>query len=348
MATVASKKCRKPKRSKPSPIILARAEWPEAEIIDDVLPTKRVGEPRLIVRRRQPVILGTREEQLISLPGEPWISLFTGAGGMDLGLEQAGATCLVQHEMVEEACSTLLINRPRCFRHAALIQGNICQTSTWELLDAAGLRVGEAFGVCGGPPCQGFSTANPKAGRGEYDPRNDLVFEYLRVVREAQPKFFIMENVPGILSLNKGQYVGWFLAEAYKAGYEIVYGLLDAVEYGVPQHRCRFIAMGTRRDLWHCEGVLASLPKPFCFSDPDLAIVRDLEGRPLFADELAILTHAPGIRYFPDRKLLIPPKPIRQNGPSEEHARSKSFQEFYAKLRREEPDRIVEGPQGGD
>ncbi len=129
--------------------------------------------------------------------------------------------------------------------------------------------------------------------------------------------------------------------------YEIVYGLLDAVEYGVPQFRCRFLAMGTRRDLWHCDGVLASLPKPQCFSDPDLAILRDLEGRPLFRSELDLLTHAPGIRYFPDRKLLIPPKPIRQNGPTQQHARSKSFQEFYAKLRRDEPDRIVDAPQGG-
>lgn len=322
----------------------ARQEWPEAEIVAEPLPVRKLTGPRLLVKRTADLFIGPRKEELILLPGRPVISLFTGAGGMDLGLEQAGFCCVVQHEHDPAACETLLINRPNAFRHAALIQGDITVTPTSMLLDAGNLRVGEAAIVAGGPPCQGFSTAGKRV---PVDARNDLVFEFLRVVNEARPDFFIMENVPGFLSFNGGAYLRWFLDRAYRSYYELVYGLVDAVEYGVPQYRCRFICMGTRRDLFACEGVLASLPAPECFSDPDLDQIRLLDAAPLFcAEDLRLLTHPPGIRYFPDRPVLIPPRPIGKTDPkSGNHARSKTFIEFYRRLYREEPDRIVANPR---
>lgn len=312
--------------------------WPEAEIINS--PKKKQDEPLVLVRRRMSGLIGANGEDIFVASGQTVISLFTGAGGMDLGMEQAGFSILVQHEYDESACLTLIANRPGYFTHAALIQGDIRKTPTSMLLAEAGLRVGELDVIVGGPPCQGFSTANAKANRGRYDVRNDLVFQYLRVVSEAKPKFFIFENVPGFLSFNKGEYFKAFLRAAYNCYYELVYGLLDAVEYLVPQYRVRFFCMGTRRDMFEIEGVLCGLPKPICFSDKDLLKLKDIKGFPLlFQGEEDLLIHAPGIRYFHDRPILFPPRPIH-NG-----HRSKKFVEFYRELECNEPDRIVREPR---
>ncbi len=336
-----------PKPKEPPRAEPRRAEWPEAEILAEPVREKDLKAPLLLVRRRSHLLLGPREEDLIRLPGRPVISLFTGAGGFDLGIEQAGFCCLVQHERDQAACETLLMNRPNCFREAALIQGDIYHTPTEMLLDAANLRVGEAALVIGGPPCQGFSTSTPrrKERMKTGDARNDLVFEYLRVVKEAMPQFFIMENVPGFTDFNKGAYLAEFLRAAHGAYYELVYGLVDAVEYGVPQNRCRFICMGTRRDLYACEGLLCSLPTPETFSDRDLESISTIAT--LFPDaDAELLTHPPGIRYFPDRPVLVPPRPIfngnhKEDG-SRDSGRSQVFLDFYRRLMREEPDRLVD------
>lgn len=304
------------------------------------MPERGRTEPTLLIRRRESLIVAPDCDELALHDGEPVISLFTGAGGMDIGLEEAGFTSVVQHEWASEACATLMINRPAFFRRSALIQGDIHRTPTSMLLDAGDLRVGEATMVVGGPPCQGFSTANSKAVRGEYDARNDLVWEFLRVVNEARPKFFIMENVAGFVTFNKHEYLKRFLARAHDSYYELVYGLIDCVEYGVPQYRCRFICMGTRRDLAEIEGILGSLPKPHTFAQADLNRLAELDRLDLFhRDEHDLLMHAPGVRYFPDRPVLIPPAPVWRGG------RSKKFIEFFRKIEAEEPDRIVRAPR---
>lgn len=320
------------------------SDWIEAEIVAEPVKAKDLTEPRVLVRRRHPLVLTSREEELIYVPGYPAISLFTGIGGFDIGLERAGFVTLVQHEWDPGCCETLIINRPMCFRHAALIQGDIRNTPTSMILGEAALRVGEAYILTGGPPCQGFSTSNANANKGQYDARNDLVFEFLRVVREAQPRYFIFENVPGFQRFNSGQYMEAFLKTAYECYFELVYGLVECSEYAVPQHRCRFICMGTRRDLVEIEGGLASMPKPQCFATPDLDRLKWFEGAPLFHQEdIALMTHAPGVRYFPDRPVLRVPEPTSNNGDGD-RVRSKTFIEFYRKLREEEPDRIVEEP----
>ncbi len=322
--------------------------WPEAQIIAEPHKTTAKTGPEVLVKRRQTALSGPHDEEMVFLPGLPTISIFTGCGGMDIGIERTGFCTLVQHERDEMCCKTLIGNRPNFFRHAALIQGDIRETPTSMLLREAGLRVGETALLCGGPPCQGFSTANVNRGK-KPDERNNLVWQFLRVVKEAQPQFFIMENVPGFLTLHKGAFFHEFLPRAYDCYYELVYGLIDCCEYGVPQYRCRFLCMGTRRDLWEIEGKLGSLPKPQCFNEKDLAQIQQMEGRPLFEHELNLLTHAPGIRYFPDRPILTPPPPVWQGGNNHEKAgRRRSFVEFYRKLHAEEPDRIVTQPAGGD
>lgn len=320
-----------------------RPIWPEAEIVAEPVRWKDGMPPRTLVRRNHHLLIGPREQDLISLPGRPVISLFTGAGGFDLGIEQAGFCCVVQHEREDAACEALLANRPTFFRDAALIQGDITTTPTDALLSAGNLRVGEACMVIGGPPCQGFSTSTSRRKQRAIvgDARNDLVFEYLRVVREAKPEFFIMENVPGFTDFNGGAYMKKFLAAAHGAYYELVYGLVNAVEYGVPQDRTRFICTGTRRDLHRCEGILASLPEPECFGDDDLKRIRTAHLPTLFPDaDVRFLTRAPGIRYFPDRPVLVPPRPVRRTE-SGDIGRTQTFIEFYKRLEREEPDRLV-------
>lgn len=315
--------------------------WPEAEVVHEPLKAKDLKEPTVLVKRRQPLILGSRGEELIHLTGEPVISLFTGAGGFDLGMEQAGFCCLCQVEWDEMCCQTLIGNRPNAFRHSALIQGDISKVPTSMILREANLRVGEATLLIGGPPCQGFSTS----GRREVgDKRNDLVFEYLRVVREAQPRFFAFENVPGFTDLNKGSYMKAFLESAHGCYYELVYGLVNACEYGVPQDRTRFICMGTRRDLVECDGKLASLPAPETFARRDLDKIKEYKAMPLYTPDVKWLRRAPGIRYFPDRPVLTPPRPC--SNAADGRGRSETFRRFYDRLEREEPDRLVFAPQG--
>lgn len=314
-------------------------EWTHSVLVQNPVKSKDLKEPAVLVRRIMPDISGPRNEQIISLPGHAAITLFSGAGGLDIGLEQAGFCVVAQHEWDQAACETLIINRPDYFRYAALIQGDIRKTPTSMILSEAGLRVGETHLIGGGPPCQGFSTANPKAVKGVYDVRNDLVFEYLRVIREAQPHFFIFENVPGFTSFNKGEYMEAVLKKAYECYYELVYGLIDACEYGVPQRRCRFILMGTRRDLAECEGVLAGMPNPQNFEKQDLRLIEAVN-TPLFQEEYRRMTRAPGIRYFQDRPVLVPPAPLHHG------RRTKTFLDFYDRLEREEPDRLVYEPRG--
>jgi len=311
--------------------------WPEARVLREPLREKDLHEPVLLVERtRSKSIISPHGDEFVSLPGQPVISLFTGCGGMDIGIEHAGFCCVLQHEWCQAPCQTLIANRPRYFRHAALIQGDIRKTPTTMILEHAGLRVGQAEIVCGGPPCQGFTTANSNALKGKYDRRNDLVFEYLRVVRETQPAFFVFENVPGFQSFNKGEYAQAFLHAAYESGYEIVYGLADACEYGAPQHRTRFLGMGTRRDIALIDHMLAGLPAPTHFNEPDLSILRAINGAPLFTREQKRMQRTPGIRYFPDRSVLVAPDPTHGQ------VRSKTFMDFYDRLERDEPDRLVQ------
>lgn len=322
--------------------------WIEARVVAEPIRGKNFdGTPRLLVKRSEGTIFGMHGEELISLPGEPVISLFTGAGGMDLGMESAGLYSLVQHEYMAEACATLIANRPRAFRYSALIQGDIRKTPTEMLLEAAGLRVGEATIVAGGPPCQGFSVANGNREKG-HDERNDLVWEFLRVVCEAKPRFFLMENVPGFCMLNKGEYFKKYLETAYGCFYELVYGLMGAASYGVPQRRVRFFCMGTRRDLVAIDGILGSLPEPTHFSPGDVTRLIEYKAAPLFTwEEEKLLRHAPGIRYFPDRPIIKPPHPVvmKEDDDYQKSHLSDGYLEFWRKLEREEPDRIVREPR---
>jgi DNA (cytosine-5)-methyltransferase 1 len=215
-------------------------------------------------------------------PRLPAISLFSGALGLDLGLEMAGFDTRVAVEMDPFCVETIRLNRPGL----PLIPRDIRDVSTKDLLKAAGLHRSEAALVAGGPPCQSFSTAGRR--QSIQDPRGSLFREFVRVVEEAQPRFVLMENVRGILSAaikhrplakrGKGHSpLAWrerpgsalkvILSEFDRIGYDVSWKLLNSADYGVPQARERVVFLGSRdgQDLafpqpTHSRGGLHGLP----------------------------------------------------------------------------------------
>lgn len=175
------------------------------------------------------------------------ISLFSGAMGLDLGLIQAGIDIKIGQDFNAACVHTMQENG-----HKAIL-GDIQKIEPEELLAASGLTFGEPFLICGGPPCQPFSTAGKRMGIN--DPRGSLFREYLRMIDVIRPRFFVMENVKGLLSSplkdgegknTGGKVIDIILEEFSKLHYKTVFGVLDAANYGVPQFRERFVMIGSR------------------------------------------------------------------------------------------------------
>jgi len=162
------------------------------------------------------------------------VSLFSGAGGLDLGLKQAGLDIIWANDIYVDAVETYKRN---IGDHIHL--KDICEISSEE--------IPSCDVIVGGFPCQGFSQANMK--RKSDDPRNKLYLEMIRVIRDKQPKYFIAENVRGILSLDKGKVIEQIVSDFNELGYEVKYDLLNCADYGVPQKRMRVIILGVRKDI---------------------------------------------------------------------------------------------------
>lgn len=190
------------------------------------------------------------------------ISLFSGCGGMDLGTHEAGFETRVMVEWDKSACDVLRLNwtgpgrTVEQEREPAILEEDIIKLPTHRILEAAGLRVGEATLLTGGFPCQGFSTA--RSGRNKddytYDDRNMLYKECVRVIREALPKTFVLENVKGLISMEKGRVIRMICDDLAAVGYNVTWDLLDAADYGVPQHRERVFFLGERVDVLALSG----------------------------------------------------------------------------------------------
>lgn len=163
------------------------------------------------------------------------ISLFSGAGGMDLGFINKGFNVLWANDFDKDAVRTYKNN---ISDH--IILGDITEI---DHNDIPG-KEGEVDVVIGGFPCQGFSVANTR--RTMNDKRNFLYLELLRIIKEKQPKFFVAENVKGLLSMQKGQVIDLIIRDFTELGYRVDYKLLNAADYGVPQARERVIIIGNR------------------------------------------------------------------------------------------------------
>lgn len=195
----------------------------------------------------------------------PFISLFSGAMGLDLGLEQAGFESKVAVEFDADAVKTIRHNRPGL----PVVDRSIELTDGDELLRLAGMKKGEVPLVVGGPPCQAFSVIGRR--RGLEDRRGQMVYEFVRIIDQTQPRSFVMENVRGMLSMAlrpkgdpdateeetaHGSLLRDVIARFEGIGYRVDCFVVNSVNYGAPQQRERVLLIGNR------EGKSTDFPEP--------------------------------------------------------------------------------------
>lgn len=162
------------------------------------------------------------------------LDLFSGAGGMSLGAEQAGIKILAAVENDPHACQTFRRNFP----HVEILETDICAFSPPALPSQDSI-------VFGGPPCQGFSTSNQKT-RNKDNPKNWMFSEFFRVVEEASPEWVVFENVKGLLETERGFFFTLISEKLKKLGYSFQFNTLNAKDFGVPQVRNRLFVVGNR------------------------------------------------------------------------------------------------------
>lgn len=176
------------------------------------------------------------------------ISLFSGAGGLDLGVERSGYRVHAALEYDADAATTLQTNFP----HTVVLHRDIREVTTAELLDAAGLRPGEADLLIGGPPCTPFSKSGNwlEYKRTGNDGNADLLDHYMRILSEAKPRAFLLENVFGLAYKNHNSFWLKRLLSTFRdLGYHVDHRVLLAADYGVPQRRQRLFILGSKDGL---------------------------------------------------------------------------------------------------
>lgn len=171
------------------------------------------------------------------------IELFAGAGGLALGIEQAGFETIGLIEIDKAASDTLRCNRPNW----RVINEDVEKISPLDLEDYFSIKKGELDLLSGGAPCQSFSYAGKRLGL--QDARGTLFYHYAVFLQKLQPKMFLFENVRGLLSHDKGQTINNMLDIFKEQGYTVQKKVLNAWDYGVPQKRERLILIGIRNDL---------------------------------------------------------------------------------------------------
>ena len=176
-------------------------------------------------------------------------SLFSGAGGLDIGFLQAGHQIVWANDNYEDA---VLSYKENIGDHIILD----------DIKNIKSENIPEHEILIGGFPCQGFSVAN--TGRSKNDERNSLYLEFLRILTDKKPTYFVAENVKGILSLDKGAVFKLIISDFEKAGYNVKYKVLNSANYGVPQKRERVIIIGTREDV----NTIVSHPNATYTNDP--------------------------------------------------------------------------------
>ncbi len=175
--------------------------------------------------------------------GQPSLStvdLFCGAGGITEGFRQAGYHCLYANDCMPAAIETFEENHPGVWADCE----NIERVNPADIRAKLKITKGELDVLVGGPPCQGFSINAPE--RFLSDPRNKLFKDYVRFLEEFEPKTFLFENVPGLLSLGDGKVLDRILSEFARLDYRVTVKILFAAHYGVPQERWRLILLGSK------------------------------------------------------------------------------------------------------
>ena len=172
------------------------------------------------------------------------VDLFAGAGGMTLGFEQAGFDILASVEIDPIHCAIHKFNFP----FWTVICKGVEETTGKEIRNSSQIANQEIDVVFGGPPCQGFSLMGK---RSFDDPRNSLVFHFIRLVVELQPKFFVLENVKGMTVGKHKEFIAEIINQFTASGYQVDanYQVLNAANYGVPQNRERLFLLGSRQNI---------------------------------------------------------------------------------------------------
>lgn len=234
------------------------------------------------------------------------VDLFSGCGGMSLGLEAAGFDVAVAVEF--DAVHSIVHHFN--FPYGTTMCRDISTVAGSEILDALSKNgySTEVDLVAGGPPCQGFSHMGK---RQLDDPRNSLVFEYVRLISELKPKYFLFENVPGIATGEHRQFLDELIEEFEAIGYQIEkpVKILDASLFGAPQKRKRLIILGSRQDV-----IKAQYPKPTYQAaknqEPDL-FVQDFLPLNTVGDAISNLAK---VKVFIGDDFGIPANNITYNG----------------------------------
>lgn len=216
------------------------------------------------------------------------VELFAGAGGLALGLEEAGFEDVGLVEWDKHACDTLRLNRPNW----NVIQGDVVEIAENGIRNYIDKDV-EVDLLSGGYPCQAFSYAGKKLGL--EDIRGTMFYYYAKILQELKPKVFLAENVRGLVSHDNGKTLQTMIDVFTDMGYNVRYEILKAINYDVAQKRERVIIIGTRKDL--SEGIDFKFPKPF-------------DHIPTLRDALKDVPQSEGAKY-PDKKKqvldLVPP-----------------------------------------
>ena len=187
------------------------------------------------------------------------ISLFSGCGGLDLGFEMAGFDIPIANEYDKTIWDTFKTNHPKTH----LIEGDIRKVNEEEFPE-------DVDGIIGGPPCQSWSEAG--ALRGINDARGKLFFEYIRILKDKKPKFFLAENVSGMLANRHAEAVQNILRMFKDCGYNVSLTLVNAKDYGVAQERKRVFYIGFRDDL----GIDFTFPRGSTEKDEDKITLKDI------------------------------------------------------------------------
>jgi DNA (cytosine-5)-methyltransferase 1 len=195
------------------------------------------------------------------------VSIFSGGGGLDLGLEAAGFETLFASDVDEHSCNSLRNNKGVAkkmgkpfLQQAQIVEKDIKELSAEEILFTTGLKAGELDLLAGGPPCQAFSVFGKRKGR--EDPRGRLVDDYLRLLTGLRPKAFVFENVYGLLTVQGGEIFREITRQLSEPSDDLSYRLsvhrCNASNYGVPQFRDRIFIIGSR------EGRVVDTPTEIC------------------------------------------------------------------------------------
>lgn len=191
------------------------------------------------------------------------ISLFSGCGGLDLGFEKAGFNIPVANEYDPTIFETFKANHPQTH----LIEGDVRNVTK---KDISPYLTGEVDGIIGGPPCQSWSEAGSL--RGIEDARGQLFFDYIRILQEFQPKFFLAENVSGMLANRHSEAVKNIIRLFEESGYDVTLTLVNAKDYGVAEERKRVFYIGFRKDL----NISFIFPKGSTEADSQKITLRDI------------------------------------------------------------------------